>query len=151
MTRMARQSPSTPKERAWEVLLFCTDEPSNVSIGGVETFEWTYDEQLRRLAVRVPTRPCSDETVIHVSGQASSLQDKTGNQIEMRYNAASEHLVVSCKGPFLLHICDVQGRQVMEGRWTDGNRINLSSLPRGEYICNCRAGRATMTRKILKP
>ncbi len=140
-----------PKERAWEVLLFCTDEPSSVSIGGVETSEWTYDEQLRRLAVRVSTLPCSAETVIHVSGQASSLQDKTGNQLEMRYNAASEHLVVSCKGPFLLNICDVQGRQVMEGRWTDGNRINLSSLPRGEYICNCRAGRATITRKILKP
>ena len=62
-----------PNERAWQVVFFLVDKPSHVSINGEETNGWTYDEQLCRLFVDVPARPCSEATIINVEEEEDSL------------------------------------------------------------------------------
>jgi hypothetical protein len=142
------------EERAWKVVFFSVGEPSSVCIDGNETSSWSYDEQTCRLTVDVPSRSCSEAIVIRMKEVETGLQSIAGNGLEMRYDSRSERLLVdSEQSDFVVTVHDLQGKQWirLQHSSTEGFGISLSSLPKGEYICNCRAGSATVSRKILKP
>ena len=72
----------------------------------------------------------------------------------MHYEASAQQLRIgSRRSDFTLTVCDTQGKQWMLLRHpADENcHISLASLPAGQYICSCKAGKETLTRKILKP
>ncbi len=143
-----------PEQRAWQAVFFSIGEPSSVCIDGEETGDWTYDEQLRRLTVNVPTRPCSEETLITVKEDETALQGTLAESLDMHYEASAQQLSINSPlAPFTLSISDMQGKQWMLLRQPSGKdcRISLATLPAGQYICSCRAGEETITRKILKP
>ena len=94
------------QERAWQVVFFSVEEPSYVRINGEETNDWTYDEQLRHLAVNISTRPCSEAIIINVKEKETAIDNV--NAINYSQN-----------------IYDLQGR-----KWT--NR----KLQKGVYIQN---------------
>ena len=70
-------------ERAWQAVFFLMEEPSSVSINGEETSTWTYDEQLRRLFVDVPSCPCSQTTIINIKEKATHLTPLRGDEDDM--------------------------------------------------------------------
>jgi len=143
-----------PEQRAWQAVFFSIGEPSSVCIDGEETSNWTYDEQLRRLTVNVPTRPCSEQTLITVKEDETALQGTLAESLDMHYEASAQQLSINSPlSAFTLSISDMQGKQWMLLRQPSGKdcRISLATLPTGQYICSCRAGEETITRKILKP
>ena len=142
------------QERAWQAVFFSMEKPDCVCIDGEETDDWTYDEQLRRLTVNVPTRPCSQQTVVTVKEDETALQGTLAESLDMHYEASAQQLRIgSRRSDFTLTVCDTQGKQWMLLRHpADENcHISLASLPAGQYICACKAGKETLTRKILKP
>jgi alpha-glucosidase (family GH31 glycosyl hydrolase) len=142
------------EERAWKVVFFSVGEPSSVCIDGNETSSWSYDEQTCRLTVDVPSRSCSEAIVIRMKEIETGLSSIVGNGLEMRYDSRSERLLVdSEQSDFVVTVHDLQGKQWIRLQHSSAEDfgISLSSLPKGEYICNCRAGSATVSRKILKP
>ena len=115
------------EERAWEVIFFCMEEPSSVKIDDEETTDWIYDEQLRRLTVNVPTRPCSQATVIRIRETETGIEEVESSKMKVQSS-----------------VYDLSGRKV-------GNRQSVSTQPpRGIYIHTSRSGNETITRKILK-
>ena len=89
------------QERAWQAVFFSVEEPTNVRINGVETSDWTYDEELRRLVVNVPTRPCSETIVINVKEEETGIKTMDNEQWTMDN----------------MHY-DLQGRQVVNSKYT---------------------------------
>ena len=84
----------------------------------------------------------------------TGLSSIAGNGLEMRYDSHGERLLVdSRQSDFVVTVHDLQGKQWIRLQHSSAEDfgISLSSLPKGEYICNCRAGSATVSRKILKP
>ena len=103
-------------ERAWQAVFFLMEEPNSVSINGEETSAWTYDEQLRRLFVDVPSCPCSQTTIINIKEKATPLTPVLG-----------------------------EGNEMVNGNWTNGRCYDLSGRhtgnvkwPKGIYIQNGR-------------
>ena len=127
------------QERAWQVVFFCVEEPDNVRVNGEETSDWTYDEVLQRLTVNVPTRPCSEATIINIKDR------ETGSLSPALSKGEGEEMV---NGKWLNGKCfDLSGRQMVNGKlsngkWPNGKWSN-GQMPRGIYIQNGT--------KLLKP
>ena len=88
------------QERAWQAVFFLMDEPLSVSINGEETTDWTYDDQLRRLTVNVPTRPCSEAIAINVKDEETGIKEIKNEQLKMNNE-----------------VFDLSGRQRVNDKW----------------------------------
>ena len=90
------------EQRAWQVVFFSIEEPSNVLIDGQETSNWAYDGQLRRLTVNVPTRPCTAATTIMVLDKNTGINPVLSK--EEKEGTAY----------------DLGGRQMSNSNWSNG-------------------------------
>ncbi len=90
------------EQRAWQVVFFSIEEPSNVLIDGQETSNWAYDGQLRRLTVNVPTRPCTAATTIMVLDKDTGINPV----LSKKENEGTAY--------------DLGGRQMSNSNWSNG-------------------------------
>ena len=90
------------EQRAWQVVFFSIEEPSNVLIDGQETSNWAYDGQLRRLMVNVPTRPCTAATTIMVLDKDTGINPV----LSKKENEGTAY--------------DLGGRQMSNSNWSNG-------------------------------
>lgn len=90
------------EQRAWQVVFFSIEEPSNVLIDGQETSNWAYDGQLRRLTVNVPTRPCTVATTIMVLDKDTGINPVLSKE----ENEGTAY--------------DLGGRQMSNSNWSNG-------------------------------
>jgi len=97
------------QERAWQVVFFSVEEPSGVFVNGDESGDWTYDEDLRRLTVNVPTRACSEATIIQIKDTDTKVSQPP------------------LEGAISSEVYDIGGRQIVNGKW-----------PKSIYIQNGR-------------
>ena len=117
------------EQRAWQVVFFMMEEPAYVRIDGEETTDWTYDEQLSRLFVNVPTRPCNTATIVNVVERETKIptpslgEEKTARE----------------------EFYDLSGRKIVTDK--SPNR----HLPKGPYIRSRHAGTRVISSKILNP
>ena len=90
------------EQRAWQVVFFSIEEPSNVLIDGQETSNWAYDGQLRRLTVNVPPRPCTAATTIMVLDKDTGINPV----LSKKENEGTAY--------------DLGGRQMSNSNWSNG-------------------------------
>ena len=90
------------EQRAWQVVFFSIEEPSNVLIDGQETSNWAYDGLLRRLTVNVPTRPCTAATTIMVLDKDTGINPV----LSKKENEGTAY--------------DLGGRQMSNSNWSNG-------------------------------
>ena len=90
------------EQRAWQVVFFSIEEPTNVLIDGQETSNWAYDGQLRRLTVNVPTRPCTAATTIIVLDKDTGITPV----LSKKENEGTAY--------------DLGGRQMSNSNWSNG-------------------------------
>lgn len=93
-------------ERAWQVVFFSVEEPTCVRINKEETTDWTYDEELRRLTVNVPSHPCSEAIVINVKEKETSLETIQNSKFKILndiYDLQGRKLPMPTKGVNVLN------------------------------------------------
>ena len=109
-----------PQERAWQVVFFSIEEPTDVNIDGEAASDWTYDEASQRLTVNVSTRPCSKTIVIN-------FKDKeTGIGLMEEGRSQMEDGAIYKQGSTIVNLA---------GQMVNGQLSNLK-LPQGIYIQN---------------
>ena len=109
-----------PQERAWQVVFFSIEEPTDVNIDGEAASDWTYDEASQRLTVNVSTRPCSETIVIN-------FKDKeTGIGLMEEGRSQMEDGAIYKQGSTIVNLA---------GQMVNGQSSNLK-LPQGIYIQN---------------
>lgn len=90
-------------ERAWQVVFFSVEAPSQVTIDGDATDDWTYDKQQHKLIVNVSSRPCSKATVIYVKEDETAIKDinhKVNNDQDV-YDLQGRKLPIATKGIYI--------------------------------------------------
>ena len=107
-----------PGSRAWQIVFFSMEEPTEVRIDGEETTGWTYDEQLHRLFVDVPSRPCAQATIVSVKEKETGIEGMQDSQIVNSKSLNSKSLNSKC--------FDLSGRMV-NGQWSMVNGIYIQN------------------------
>ncbi len=60
-------------ERSYQVEILAEYKPQSVSINGLPTDEWTYDESTCQVTVQVPSTPCDQQVTVAVQRSASGI------------------------------------------------------------------------------
>ncbi len=106
-----------PQERAWQVVFFSIEEPTDVNVDGEAASNWTYDEASQRLTVNVSTRPCSETIVINFKDKETGIKEIKNEKLKMNNEAF-----------------DLSGRQMINGKWSgiyiqNGKKIIIPYKP----------------------
>ncbi len=64
-----------PNERAYQVVFLSDERPGTVSIKGASLIDWTYDEAIKRTVINVAAAPCSQQIVVSVNHDVSTIID----------------------------------------------------------------------------
>ena len=75
-----------PAEQSYQVVFILEDEPSEVTVNGVPTDDWTYDGQMRQVTVNVPATDCGQQTVVSLQRNATDIkQIGTASIVSQKY------------------------------------------------------------------
>lgn len=98
-------------------------------------------------ASQLETFQMDDVRKVLFSGSARII-DVRGAELTIMPNPASEHFTVKGIGnePQLLTVYSISGTPVLQGRYSDGERVEVSTLPQGIYLV--RVGRNVV--KLIK-
>ena len=116
------------QERAWQVVFFSIEEPTDVNIDGEAASDWTYDEASQRLTVNISSHPCSEAITINFKDKETGIKEIKNEKLKMNNE-----------------VFDLSGRQMVNGKdpltpfrgndTSNGQSSNLK-LPQGIYIQN---------------
>ena len=106
-----------PQERAWQVVFFSIEEPTDVNIDGEAASDWTYDEASQRLTVNISSRPCSETIVINFKDKETGIKEIKNEKLKMNNE-----------------VFDLSGRQMVNGKWSgiyiqNGKKILIPYKP----------------------
>ena len=60
--------PGMPTERAWQLSFLGQQRPTAVTIDGMPTTDWSYDEATSTVSVSLPVTPCSHQLTVQLMG-----------------------------------------------------------------------------------
>ena len=73
-------------ERSYQVVFVLEEEPCGVTVNGIPTDDWTYDESMHQVTVSVPVTDCGQQVVVALQRNASDItQIGAGTVIEEKY------------------------------------------------------------------
>ena len=148
--------PGMIQERSYEVVFLAEQKPEGVTLNGVATDDWSYDEMAGSVTVRVPKTRCDQAVKIEISRNASAVSAKNmDNAIDLFYDARAAEMVVSMAHKaknVRMQVLSAEGKAVASGsvRNTDRMTLPLAQLPPGAYVCRLVADGQTVARKFVK-
>ena len=93
-----------PSQRSYQVVFVLEEEPRTVTVDGMATDDWTYDEQMHQVTVNVPTTDCSQQVVVSLQRNTNAItQVGTATVVSQKYYdmQGREHTYVP-QGPYIL-------------------------------------------------
>ncbi len=75
-----------PQERAYQVVFVLEEQPQSVTVNGLPTDDWTYDEQMHVVTVNVPSTECGQQIVVSLQRNTSDIkQIGTATIVDQQY------------------------------------------------------------------
>lgn len=141
------------ESRSIKAVFFAEEKPDEVLVDGTSNDNWDYDEATKQLTVSVDNKPCNEQTVIELYGEATGIEANEDSTLSITYLNSDKMLrVKASSGNVLVSVIDMQGKEVIRNPRTGSSKaeISLQGLPAGEYICRAKAGKSIATRKFIK-
>ena len=148
--------PGMIQERSYQVVFLAEQKPEGVSINGVPTDDWSYDEMAACVTVRVPKTRCDQEVKVEVARNTTAVNSKNAdNVIDLFYDSRADEMVASMARKaksVRLQVISADGKPAATGSTRSADRLTLSlaQLPQGAYVCRLVADGQTVTRKFIK-
>ena len=75
-----------PVERAYQIVFILEDQPQSVTVNGMSTDDWTYDDQMHEVTVNVPSTACDQQIVVSLERSVNAItQVGTATIVDQQY------------------------------------------------------------------
>ena len=75
-----------PVERAYQIVFILEDQPQSVTVNGMSTDDWTYDDQVHEVTVNVPSTACDQQIVVSLERSVNAItQVGTATIVDQQY------------------------------------------------------------------
>ena len=75
-----------PVERAYQIVFILEDQPQSVTVNGMSTDDWTYDDQVHEVTVSVPSTACDQQIVVSLERSVNAItQVGTATIVDQQY------------------------------------------------------------------
>ena len=73
-------------ERAYQIVFILEEQPQSVTVNGISTDDWTYDDQMHEVTVNVPSTACDQQIVVSLERSVNAItQVGTATIVDQQY------------------------------------------------------------------